>query len=257
MKVLCIGDVVGAAGRDCLARHLSSLKRQYQPDIIIVNGENAADGNGIDRRSMDEIFDSGADVITGGNHSLQKKTAGEVLEDTARLLRPANLGNTFGHGICRIEGSRRDALIINLQGNLYLPESENAFVCLERILQSEVTDRDIVIVDFHAEATSEKQALGYFADGKVSLLFGTHTHVPTADETILENGTGYISDIGMTGVRRSVLGKDVDVCVHNFYAPGDRLPIRDAEGESTLCGIYCEIDDNDKKCTKIERIIKK
>lgn len=254
MKILCIGDVVAALGRDFLAQRLPRLKRETGADFVIVNGENAADGNGIDRTSMNEIFAAGANVVTGGNHSLQKSAAESVLEETPLLLRPENLGNTFGHGWCRVEGTRRDIVVLNLQGNLYLPESENAFACAERFLAQEVTKRDIVIVDFHAEATSEKQAMGYFLDGKVSVVFGTHTHVPTDDAHVLPGGTGYVSDIGMTGAAVSVLGKDVGVCVHNFRYPDDRQKIADAKGKCQMSGILCEVDDDTRKCVRIDKI---
>ncbi len=256
MKIMCIGDVVSAEGREYLARQLGRLKRQHCPDFIIVNGENAALGNGIDRASMEEIFRAGAHVITGGNHSFQKPSAVDALEEMPYLLRPYNLGNTFGRGWCRVEGMKKDLFVINLQGMLHLPESENPFVAVRRVLE-EVTPRDIVVVDFHAEATSEKQAMGYFLDGKVSLLFGTHTHVLTADECVLPHGTGYITDIGMTGAKHSVLGKAVEPCVHNFVTWGDseaRMRIRDGEGPCKLTGIVAEIDEETGKCVRIEPI---
>ncbi|MBQ6946668.1 MAG: YmdB family metallophosphoesterase [Clostridia bacterium] len=257
MRILCIGDVVGQAGRQALFSHLRKLKRETRADFCIVNGENAADGNGIDRGSMEDIFAAGADVITGGNHSLQKKCAADALEEMAALLRPHNLGNTFGKGWYRAEGKRYDLLVINLQGMLGLPEIENPFTAAETLLKEIATPRDIIAVDFHAEATSEKQAMGYFLDGKVSLVFGTHTHIPTADEWILPGGTGYITDIGMTGVRYSVLGKDNDPCVHNFVTWGNaeaRRPIRDAEGACFICGLLAEIEEETKRCIHIERI---
>ncbi len=257
MKLLCIGDVVDARGRDALLAQLPRLKRKYGANLCIVNGENAAVGNGIDRGSMEDIFAAGADVVTGGNHSLQKAAAQDALEEMPFLLRPYNLGNTFGRGWCRVEGRQKDLLVINLQGMLQLPEIENPFTAVEALLREIVTPRDIVVVDFHAEATSEKQAMGYFLDGKVSLVFGTHTHIPTADEWILPGGTGYITDIGMTGVHYSVLGKAIEPCVHNFVTWGDpaaRARIKDADGACWICGIVVEIEDETKRCIHIERI---
>ncbi len=257
MKILCIGDVVAAEGRAFLQRKLKVLKRETGCSICIVNGENAADGNGIDRASMEDILTAGADVITGGNHSFQKKTAGEVLEEMPFLLRPANFGNTFGKGWCRIEGTKYDVLIINLQGMLYLPEIENPFTYAERLIQEIATPRDIIVVDFHAEATSEKKAMGYHLDGKVSLVFGTHTHVLTADEIILPNGTGYITDIGMTGVEHSVLGKAVEPCLHNFIHWGEsdnRAKIKDAAGGCILTGLLAEIDESTKRCICVHSV---
>ena len=260
MRLLCIGDVVSAEGRQMLARELPRLKREYRPDFIIVNGENAALGNGIDRRSMKEIFDAGADVVSGGNHSLQKAAASDVLEETPFLLRPANFGNTFGRGWCRLEGRKRDLLVINLQGMLYLPENENPFVCADGLLEQVATARDIIAVDFHAEASSEKRAMGFYLDGRVSLVFGTHTHVLTADETVLPEGTGYITDIGMTGVEHSILGKAISPAVHNFVHWGEaeqRQKTQDADGRSILCGILAEIDEQTGRCTHIERICRR
>ncbi len=257
MKIMCIGDIVSAEGREMLFETLPALKREYKPDFIIVNGENAAIGNGIDEKSMREILSAGADVITGGNHSLQKAAAGEVLEEMPMLLRPYNFGNTFGRGWYRLEGQKRDLLVINLQGMLYLPENENPFVCAEELLDKIATPRDIIVVDFHAEASSEKKAMGYFLDGRVSLVFGTHTHVLTADETILPKGTGYITDIGMTGVEHSILGKDITTAIHNFKYWGQaelRQKTKDAKGKCILCGIVAEMDEQSGKCTHIERI---
>lgn len=257
MRILCIGDIVSAEGRETLQEKLPALKRQYRPDYVIVNGENAALGNGIDEASMREILSAGADVITGGNHSLHKAAAGEALEEIPCLLRPENFGNTFGRGWYRVEGRKRDLLVINLQGLLFLPENQNPFVCAEELLEKVATPRDIIVVDFHAEASSEKKALGYFLDGKVSLVFGTHTHVPTADETILSGGTGYITDIGMTGVEQSVLGKDIEIAIHNFKYWGQaelRQKTKDAKGKCVLHGIVAEIDEDSGKCVRIERI---
>lgn len=256
MNILCIGDVVSDTGRDHLARLLRPLKKETGADLVIVNGENAALGNGIDRESAEDIFNAGADVITGGNHSFQKKTAGTLLEETPFLLRPENLGNTFGRGWCRVEGRKRDVLIINLQGSLFMPDVQNPFACVDALLEKEARPRDLIVVDFHAEATGEKQAMGYYLDGRISLLFGTHTHVQTNDETVLPGGTGYITDIGMTGPIRSVLGKNIDAAVHNFRCPDDRVPVRDAPSPCRLCGILTQIDDVTGKCINISKISK-
>lgn len=257
MKILCIGDVVSEEGREVLFRHLPRLKREYGADVCIVNGENAAQGNGIDRTSMEDIFAAGADVITGGNHSFQKKNSGDVLEETSALLRPANFGNTFGQGWYRLDTPDFSLLVINLQGMLYLPEIQNPFVCVDALLGDIARPEDIIVVDFHAEATSEKKAMGYHLDGRVSLVFGTHTHILTADEEILPKGTGYITDIGMTGARDSILGKAIEPAVHNFIYWGDaerRQKIKDAHGRMRLCGLFVEVDDKTKKCTHLERV---
>lgn len=256
MKIMCIGDVVSLEGQQTLERKLPELKRQYAPDFIIVNGENAAVGNGIDRKSMEAILSAGADVITGGNHSLQKAAASDVLEEMPCLLRPENFGNTFGHGWYRLEGRKKDLLVINLQGLLFLPENQNPFECAEALLKEAATARDIIVVDFHAEASSEKKAMGYFLDGRVSLVFGTHTHVLTADETVLPGGTGYITDIGMTGVEHSVLGKEIESAIHNFKHwgfPELRQKTKDAKGSGMICGILADIEEETGRCTNIKR----
>lgn len=237
---------------------LPALKREHNADFCIVNGENAAIGNGIDRRSMEEIFAAGADVITGGNHSFQKRDSAEVLEEMPYVLRPANLGNTFGRGWCRVETLDHSILVINLQGMLYLPDIDNPFVAVTDIINEVARKEDIIVVDFHAEATSEKRAMGYHLDGKASLVFGTHTHIPTADADILPHGTGYITDIGMTGVKDSILGKAIAPAVHNFIHWGDadaRQKTQDAHGTTMLSGIVAEIDEQTKKCTKINNFI--
>ena len=253
MKILCIGDVVSHEGIEYLYSALPRLKAKFHPDCVIVNGENAALGNGIDKTAYDMIMQAGADIITGGNHSFQKKTAADLHDSEKRLLRPGNVvGFDSGEWEITLDFGKEQLRVINLSGSLYMSECSNPFEFLEKALKE--GGNCITVVDFHAEATSEKQALGYFADGKVSLLYGTHTHVQTNDAGILDGGTGYITDIGMTGVCRSVLGKDKDVCVHNFRYPDDRQRIKDAQGRCMLNGLFAEIDPATKKCVKIEAI---
>lgn len=254
MKLICIGDVVSAEGVDILIKKLPRLRREYGADIIIVNGENSARGNGIDKQSYDGIMSAGADIVTGGNHYFQKRTAPDLHWDAARLLRPANVKEfTDGVGEITLDAGRYTLRVINLSGSLYMKEEcENPFEYMDKISFDD--PRTITVVDIHAEATSEKRAFGFFLDGKASLVFGTHTHVQTNDAQILPNGTGYITDIGMTGVLHSVLGKDTGVCVHNFKNPDDRLPIQDAKGECVVNGIYAEIDNTTKKCVDIKTI---
>ena len=254
MRILCIGDVVSREGTDCLAEQLPKLRRRYSPDVIIVNGENSALGNGIDKSSYDAIINAGADFVTGGNHSFQKQSANHLHEEEQRLLRPANVKDfVYGRGVGELDLGRVRLRIVNLSGRLYMKEdAENPFNFVSKL---DFSDKGVItVVDFHAEATSEKQALGYFLDGKASLVFGTHTHIQTADERILVGGTGYITDLGMTGVKDSVLGKDIEVCVHNFADPENRLPIKDAKGECIINGIVADIDITTHKCTSISRI---
>lgn len=254
MKLLCLGDVVSQSGITALERVLPRLKQKYRPDCILINGENSAIGNGIDRASAEALFALGADCITGGNHSFQRKESEELHEEMPFLLRPANwLGNPFGRGDCRIELPRYDLRVISLQGNLYMNKCENPFLALDALLK-ESTPRDITIVDFHGEATAEKQAMGRYFDGRISLLFGTHTHVQTNDAQILPQGTGYLTDLGMCGAQESILGKGIEPCVHNFIDPENRMKITDAGAPYIVCGLLAEIDEKTKRCTALELI---
>lgn len=254
MIILCLGDVVSAGGLEALRKTLPALKRKYRPDHIIINGENSAIGNGIDRTSAEELFAMGADVVTGGNHSFQRKGAEELHEELPFLLRPANwCGDPFGRGDCRLELGPYDLRVISLQGTLYMNKCENPFLALEKLLETG-TSRDVTVVDFHGEATSEKQALARHFDGRVSLVFGSHTHVQTNDATVLPKGTGYLTDIGMCGPEHSILGKGLEPCIHNFIDPENRMKIADAEGPGMVHGLVAEIDPKTKKCLKIELI---
>lgn len=253
MKILCVGDVVSHEGIQHLFNVLPRLRANFRPDCVIVNGENSALGNGIDKTAYDLLMQAGADIVTGGNHSFQKRTAPELHENEKRLLRPGNVvGFDAGEWEITLDYGKEVLRVINLSGSLFMSDCINPFEFLEKALERH--KNCVTVVDFHAEATSEKQALGYFADGKVSLLYGTHTHVQTNDACILPDGTGYITDIGMTGVRYSVLGKDREVCVHNFRYPDDRQRIKDAEGVCVLNGIFAETDPITKKCISIEAI---
>lgn len=251
MKVLCIGDVVADEGVDYLIKTLPRLKRQYSPDLVIVNGENSATYNGIDKYAYDSILSAGADVVTGGNHSYQRGDAEDLHQSEKRLLAPANVKKFSGaNGKIVLEYTRTRVCVINLSGTLYLNDADNPFEAVDNLLENGC----INIIDFHAEATSEKRALGFYLNGKASLVFGTHTHVQTNDAQLLDGGTGYITDIGMTGVKQSVLGKDKDVAVNNFKFPNGRKPVQNAKGGCMLCGIYAEIDDFSKKCNLIKTV---
>ncbi len=254
MKLLCLGDVVSLLGVEAVEKALPRLKQQYRPDAIIINGENSAIGNGIDRQSAERLFAAGADVLTGGNHSFQRKGADELHEETEALLRPANwCGDPFGRGEYRLDLGAYDLRVISLQGSLFMNKCENPFTYLDKLLEKG-TPRDLTVVDFHAEATAEKQALVRHCDGRIALLFGTHTHVQTNDAQILPRGTGYLTDIGMCGSRHSILGKKIEPCVHNFLDPENRMRIEDGEGPAMINGLLAEIDEKSKRCTRIELI---
>lgn len=196
MIILCVGDVVGGAGCQHLRRVLPAVKRQYGVDICIVNGENAADGNGITPTAAAHILDSGADVITGGNHTFRRREFYEVLDETPYMLRPANYPvNAPGRGLYLVDKGRYQLAVVNLIGLVYMEPLACPFETLDRLLK-EAGNPKFCVVDFHAEATAEKKALAYYADGRISALVGTHTHTQTADEQILPGGTGFLTDVG-------------------------------------------------------------
>ena len=207
MKILCIGDVVGSVGCEYLMKTLPKFKRENKIDFVIANGENSADGNGLTPLSADAVFDCGVDVITSGNHAFRRKESLDYYENCERLIRPANYpeGTTPGRGYTIVDMLRYKICVINLMGTMYLEPLDCPFKKIDSILD-ETKDCKVRILDFHAEATAEKKAMGFYLDGKISACFGTHTHVQTADETILKKGTGYITDVGMTGPMDSVLG---------------------------------------------------
>lgn len=245
---------MGRIGCEALLSELPSIKREYGADVVIVNGENSADGNGIDPHSANMIFDAGADVVTTGNHVFRRKSIDEELERNDRLLRPANFGEEIvGKGICELDFGAYKVAVINLLGTVYLQPIDNPFRYADRLLSE--TDARIIIVDFHAEATSEKRAMGYYLSGRVSAVLGTHTHVQTADEQII-NGTGYITDVGMTGPSDSILGVEKNIIIEKFlnYYPKKHVF---AGGDCDINGICLDIDVKSGKCVSIERFRKK
>jgi metallophosphoesterase (TIGR00282 family) len=209
MRLLFIGDVVGGPGRRGLRETMPSLREKHQPDLIVVNGENSAGGMGITERTANDIFDTGAGVITTGNHVYRHRDAYPFLEREQRVIRPANYptGNPGrGHTLVEVDGMR--VAVINLSGGVGLKVARSPFDAVDAILER--SDADAVIVDFHAEVTSEKVAMGWHLDGRVAAVLGTHTHVPTADGRVLPKGTAFISDVGMTGSRQSILGVRIE-----------------------------------------------
>ena len=255
MNILCIGDVCGHVGCEHLSRVLPIIKRDQKVDFIIANGENSADGNGILPHSASLLFDAGIDVITGGNHTFRRREIFDSLEENPRLLRPANMPSTaYGKGYGIYDCGRFSVGVINLLGTTYMESLDCPFREADRIINLlKAEGVKTIIVDFHAEATSEKRALGFYLDGKVSAVFGTHTHVPTADEQILPCGTGYITDIGMTGPVQSVLGVKPEIVISKFM---DRMPVRFAlaDGECKLCGVLFTIDEKTGFCHSVKRI---
>ena len=248
MKLLAIGDVVSAAGCEHLRKALPDLKKYYGADFAIVNGENSAVGNGISPKSAEEIFNCGADIITLGNHALRRPEIYDYLDENSRIIRPANFHPSApGSGIAVIDLGYTKAAVINIQGNVYLETNKNAFDCADEMIKKAQDEGcRIIIIDFHAEATSEKRAMGFYLDGRASAIFGTHTHVQTSDAQILPQGTGYITDLGMTGAVNSVLGIEPELAIQKMQTG---LPVRfkNPEGECVCEGCFFEIDDKTGK----------
>lgn len=253
MIILVIGDVVGPPGCEHVKKLLPGLKAEYKADMIIANGENSADGNGITPQSAKLLFDAGIDVLTSGNHVLKRRQIYETLDKNNGLIRPANYHKTApGAGYFVFDHPRFRVCVINLQGLVYMQSIENPFDCVDELLKT--VDTPNIIVDFHAEATAEKLCLAYHLDGKVSAVLGTHTHVPTADARVLTGGTAYITDLGMCGGYNSVLGVKAGLAVERMRT---LLPTRfETETEDIrLSGVALDIDEKTGKCRKIDQLL--
>jgi metallophosphoesterase (TIGR00282 family) len=258
VNILLCGDVVGRAGREAIKRHLPALKRDLCVDVAIVNAENAAHGFGLNERLAGELYDAGADILSTGNHVWDQRELIQYIERDGRILRPANFPQgTPGAGwrLHPVDGERT-LLVVNLMGRLFMDALDDPFARLESILAQYPLGRaaTAIVVDFHGEATSEKMALGHFADGRVSAVLGTHTHVPTADAQILSGGTAFISDAGMCGDYDSVIGMEKAPSVRRFVTkmPGEKP--KPAEGEASLCGVFVVIDDMTGLARRIEPV---
>ncbi len=253
MKLLFIGDVVGKHGCDFLSRKLFGIKKEYNIDFTIINGENSADGNGITKASLDMLTEYGADIITTGNHAFKRRECAEIFDNTEHLIRPANYPDCVcGKGYCVSEIGMIKIAVINLMGVIYMEALDNPFYKIDSIL-SEI-DTPNIFVDFHAEATSEKKAMGRYLAGKVTAVLGTHTHVQTADEEILNGHTAYITDVGMTGAENSILGVKSEVIIEKLK---NRYPVRFIESKEPcfLNGVVIDFDEKLGKSNKIERMI--
>ena len=246
---------MGEPGRRVLLKHLPKAVQDYHIDVVVGNGENAAGGFGITPDIAQELFDLGLSAITLGNHAWDKREAMEYLQKEPRVIRPANYPDGVpGKGSCVIETSQGERLgILQLMGRVFMPMVDCPFRVAERELAQLTTETDCILVDMHAETTSEKMAMGYFLDGKVSAVLGTHTHVQTADEQILPQGTGYQTDVGMTGPVQSVIGMKPNLVIQKFLT---QLPRRFevAQGPSVLCAAVVELDPTTKKTNKITRL---
>ena len=256
MKVLVIGDVMGKPGRDAMKEFLDKKKNEY--DFVIVNGENAAAGFGITPKIADEFFELGVDVITSGNHIWDKKELYSYLNENQNILRPLNYPKGvpgFGYTIKQNRNGDKIA-VINIQGRVFMPEVDSPFDRIEEVLEEIKKETDTIIVDFHAEATSEKMAMGWYLDGKVSAVVGTHTHIQTADERILTKGTGYITDLGMVGPWNSILGVEKEIIINKFITA---LPTKFnlAKGPNVFSAVVLKVDETNGECVDICRILLK
>jgi metallophosphoesterase (TIGR00282 family) len=256
MNILVIGDIVGAPGRRAVLEHLPVLRAQHRLDLVIANVENIADGAGVTPESAEALLAAGVDLLTSGNHIWDKSEAFDYIARQPRLLRPHNYPEgTPGRGWTVVEAANGCRVgVLNLLGNVYMhPHLDCPFRCADRVLGAKPSDLHVVLVDFHAEATSEKTALGWYLDGRVSAIVGTHTHIPTADERVLPRGTAYITDIGMCGCYDSVIGMDIQKSLRRFV---HKLPARFdvAEGPGTLCAVLLDVDETSGRCRSIERL---
>jgi metallophosphoesterase (TIGR00282 family) len=254
MRILFIGDIVGRPGRDTLKNHLANILEERQIDLCIANAENSASGNGITPRLAEELLSLRIDVLTSGNHIWDKKEVLAYFGQQPRLLRPANYPPlTPGRGL--FAGTTRTQVpfaVINLQGRVFMPPIDCPFRTAEAILQQLSPDTKVILVDFHAEATAEKQAFAWYFDGRVSAIVGTHTHVVTADEQILPKGTAYITDAGMTGPHDSVIGVDKEIILPKFI---NQMPAKfeTAVGDLRINGVELEVDPETGQATGIHR----
>ncbi len=256
MKILFIGDIFGEAGRDVVAQFLPTLRQIHKPDLVIANAENAAGGFGLTPTVYKELKKIGIDVLTGGNHTFDKKEGVQVLTDEPHVLRPANYPLSVpGRGDCVFETSSNEKVaILNLMGRTFMdPPIDCPFHCADTRIVELKKQTPIIFVDFHAETTSEKGAMAWHLDGKVSALVGTHTHIQTADERIFPQGLGFISDVGMTGPYDSVIGVRKDIVIERHITRLKRR-MEAATLDPWFCGVLVEISSSTSQCIKIERI---
>lgn len=252
MKLLFIGDVVGKNGCNFLSQKLYSIKKEYGIDITVINGENSAEGNGITKESAEYLLNIGADVITTGNHCFRRYDCEKVFENE-NIIRPLNFPEgCIGKGICTLDFGRFQIAVLNLMGTVNMEPLDNPFTCMDNILKN--IDTPNIFIDFHAEATSEKKAMGHYLTGKVTAVLGTHTHVQTADEIILGSHTAYITDAGMTGAELSILGVDIKPALDRLRF---RYPTKFKESQNScfINGVVIDFNEKLGKSNKIQRII--
>jgi len=260
MNILLLGDIMGPSGRQAITEKLPDLIKKKKIDFVILNGENAADpGVGITKKNFEEFMKAGADVITTGNHVWDQKETSEFIISEKRLLRPQNLikgspGNGFG--IFNSKNNKKVA-VLNLMGNIYMKKCEDAFLEAKKFIQTIKLkrDADFIVVDFHGEITSEKMAMGYFFDGKATMVVGTHTHVPTSDYRVMEKGTAYQTDVGMCGDYKSVIGMNRDNSLKKFFKDPSAKKHFPALGEATISGLMVIANEETGLAKKVQPIV--
>ncbi len=261
IKIIFIADIVGKIGRRAVEEYLPTLKKELKPDLVIANAENLAHGTGFTQKTLDEMTAAGVDIFTSGNHAWKKGSADEILDaDKPVVIRPANYpSKKSGLGYIEIKIGQNKLIVVNLLGEVFIEEKvASPFKSMERILAKIRDEKALYFVDFHAEATSEKIAFAQYFDGKLAAVIGTHTHVPTADERILNQGTGYITDAGMVGYYDSVIGADKNQVFNGFLNTGKSSGKHDLPdtGDCQFNAVYLELDEKKKTTTKIQRINK-
>ena len=255
MRIMLVGDVVGRAGRRAFRTITPQLRSEKSIDVVIVNGENSAGGKGFTRKALDELYAGGADVVTAGNHVWDKKDVFAFVDDEPFLVRPANYPDgTPGKGYCIFPFKAANIAVMNLSGRSFMPALDCPFQKADEILAEIGGQADVVVLDFHAETTSEKLAMGHYLDGRADIVVGTHTHVQTADEQILPGGTAYITDLGMVGAHDSILGVRKESVIQKFRTG---MPVRFemAEGPAEYAALIVDIDPTGRKKTTAERIL--
>lgn len=255
MRILFIGDIVGKIGRNAISTYLPKLKQEYRPTVSIVNAENAAHGKGLTEKIYKQLLREGVDFMTMGNHTYGQREIYEFIDEAKRMVRPANFPSEApGVGMRIIQINDIKLAIINLQGRAFMQDIDDPFKKADELLKEAQKVTPYIFVDFHAETTSEKNAMGWYLDGRVSAVVGTHTHIQTSDNRILPSGTGYITDVGMTGFYDGILGINRDEVIERFITSLPQRHVVPDNGRSVLSGVIIDIDKNGKT-TNIERIL--
>jgi metallophosphoesterase (TIGR00282 family) len=256
MNILFIGDIFGRPGRSGFKKALPLLRERYAPDFLIVNCENSAGGKGVTREIVNELLDQGVDVLTGGNHSLHQKGCEPLFDEEERLIRPANYPpGTPGRGWTIAESAAGfPVAVLNICGRAFMENFDDPFRTVSQLITQARKSTPLIIVDFHAETTSEKMAMGWFLDGQVTAVIGTHTHIQTADERVLPNGTGYITDAGMSGPYDSVIGADREAVLEALMTLRPKRFEVAAARDVRVCGAFLEVDPIDGQTRRIERV---